>query len=103
MTPPCGCGYSRSSHSHRLGRHVCGACFFGSIPEAEREASERGWAHRDLAGQFRALAKHFPDRDPRADRLRDLALDLELAAGEAEAVQIVRHLRAQGVELVGLS
>jgi hypothetical protein len=99
---PCACGYSRASYSHRLGRHVCGRCHFGSIPEAEREVSDRGWAHRDIAGQVRALARLLPDRDPRAARLRNLALDLELAASEADAVQIVRTLRAQGVELVGL-
>jgi hypothetical protein len=95
----CPCGRGRASYSHRLGRPACARCFFSSIPAGEREASDQGWARRDLAGQVRAVAKRLPNRDPRAGRLFDLALDLELAGSDHAAAPVIGDLRVAGLRL----
>jgi len=95
----CTCGRDRASYSHRLGRMACARCFFGSIPASEREAADRGWARRDLAGQVRAVAKRLPWGDTRAVHLRDLALDLDLAGSDSAAAPVIDDLRRAGVAL----
>ena len=66
---------------------------------AARQSIARGWARKDLAGQVRSVAKRLPWGDPRAVRLRDLALDLELAGSDQAAAPIIGELREAGVEL----
>jgi len=92
----CTCGRDRASFSHRLGRMACARCHFGSIPAADREASERGWARKDLAGQARQLARRAPRTA--AGAIRDAALDLELARGDEQAGVAIRALREAGID-----
>lgn len=97
--PTCPCGRDWASYCCRLGRLACAKCYFGSIPAAEREASDRGWARRDLASQVRAVAHRLPRDDARAARLRDLALDLDLAESDRDAEPVLNALRSAGVAL----
>lgn len=95
----CTCGRPGASYSHRLGRLACERCYFASIPPADREASDQGWARKDLAGQVRQVAKRLPWGDSRAERLRDLALDLELVGSDRAAAPVIAGLRAAGLTL----
>jgi hypothetical protein len=95
----CGpCGFEQATYSARLGTMVCGHCYFGSVPEAEREESNRAWARKDLAGQVRAAARRL-EGDPRSQRLRDAALDLELAADDTAAVAPLRDAQRTGLKV----
>lgn len=93
--PPCACGRPNPSYSHRLGRLTCARCYFASIPAAEREASDQGWARRDLATQVRRVARRLDGRDRRQARLLDLALDIELG-DEIKVAAALREMRALG-------
>lgn len=95
----CACGRGRASYSRRLGRMACASCFFTSISPGEREAIDRGWARRGLAQQVRIVAKRLSWGDARAERLRDLALDLELAGSDRGAAPVIDDLRDAGLTL----
>jgi hypothetical protein len=92
------CGYPSAAYSLRFDRVLCGQHFFASIPEAEREESIRAWTRRDLAGQIRAAARQL-GRDPRAERLKDLAFGIEFASDDAGALAPLREARAIGVKV----
>lgn len=62
-----------------------------------RAEIDRGWARKDLAGQVRQVAGRLPGVDPRRGRLRDLALDLELANSDSAAAPILSGIRDAGV------
>jgi hypothetical protein len=78
---------------------ACVSCFFAAFSKAAREAIDAGWARRDLAGQVRAVASRLPCDDPRAARLRDLALDLELARDDQAAAPAIDSLCDAGLSL----